>query len=160
MKRLCIAFVALTSLAHAVEAKRAQCTVFERHDRSQRFMAFEVNDATYPYILKINGVDEGASQRKLIDIQLYNKSQGRIETWYLGRVERSVDRQRSIYRLHFGEMALDTRQVDDRNNYTLFMDWENATAGWLDEGMAFNLYDVVEKEPQLVIWPAICKRLD
>ncbi|NKQ73469.1 hypothetical protein C3Y89_24555 [Rhizobium sp. UPM1132] len=160
MKRILIAFIALASLAHAAEAKRAQCTVFDRHDRSQRLMAFEVDDAKYPYILKINGVDEGASQRKLIDIPLYDESQGRFETWYLGRVERTMDRQRSIYRMHFGEMALDTRQVDDRSNYSLYMDWENGTAGWLDEGMAFNLYDVVEKKPQLVVWPASCRRLD
>ncbi|MGO7445104.1 hypothetical protein ACC668_10400 [Rhizobium ruizarguesonis] len=160
MKRILIALAALASLADGAEAKRAQCTVFERHDRSQRFMAFEVDDSTYPYVFKINGVDEGASQRKLIDIPLYDETQGRIETWYLGRVERSVDRQRSIYRLHFGEMALDTRQVDDRSNYGLYMDWENGTAGWLDEGMAFNLYNTVEEKPQLVVWPATCKRLD
>lgn len=160
MKRILIAIAAAATLANAAEAKRAQCTVFDRHDQSQRFMAFEVDDSKVPYITKINGVDEGASQRKLIDIQLYDKANGQMETWYLGRVERSVDRQRSIYRMHFGEMALDTREIADRSNYTLYMDWEHGTAGWLDEDMAFNLYDTVEKKPQLVVWPASCRRLD
>lgn len=62
--------------------------------------------------------------------------------------------------MHFGEMRLATRKVSDQSNYTLYMDWEHGTAGWLDEDMAFNLFDAVEEKPNLVVWPASCKRLD
>ena len=160
MKRILIAALVVGSFAHVAEAKRAKCSVADRHNSAERMMSFEVDDAVYPHILKINGVDEGASTRKLVDIPLYDKANGTFEKWYLGSVERSVDEQRSIYRMHFGEMLLATRKVSPRSNYTLYMDWEHGTAGWLDEDMAFNLYDAVEKKPNLVVWPVSCKRLD
>jgi len=97
----------------------------------------------------------GATPAKVVDIQLYDKANGQFETWYLSRVERSVNRQRSIYRMHFGETRFDTREVDDRSNYALYMDWEHGKAGWLDEDMAFNLFDTVEEKPNLVVWPGI-----
>ncbi|MQX45747.1 hypothetical protein [Sinorhizobium medicae] len=160
MRRLLIAALIVGGFTQAAEAKRAECFVADRHDSSKKMMSFEVDDDRYPHILGINGVDDGATPHKVIDIQLYDKANGHIETWYLSRVERSVDRQRSIYRMHFGEMRLDTREVDDRSNYTLYMDWEHGTAGWLDEDMVFNLYDVLEEKPTVVVWPASCKRLD
>ncbi|MGO4618573.1 hypothetical protein AB4Z34_01540 [Ensifer sp. 2YAB10] len=160
MRRILIAVLVVGGFTQVAEAKRAECFVADRHDRSQKLMSFEVDDDKYPYILNINGVDEGATPAKVIDIQLYDKANGRIETWYLSRVERSVDRQRSIYRMHFGEMRFDTREVADQSNYTLYMDWEHGKAGWLDEDLAFNLFDTVEEKPNLVVWPVSCKRLD
>lgn len=159
MRRILIAALIVGGFSQAAEAKRAECFVADRHDRSQKLMSFEVDDEKYPHILNINGVDEGATPSKVVDITLFDKETGKIETWYLSHVERTAVEQRSIYRMHFGEIGT-TWDISDRSNYTLYMDWEHGTAGWLDENMAFNLFDTVEEKPNLVVWPASCKRLD
>ena len=160
MRRTLAAIMIFCASTQGVDARKAKCSVPDRHDLAQLFMAFEIDDSVSPFIFKINGVDEGASDRKTIDIPLLNLSTARIEAWYLGSVERSAEDFRSIYRMHFGEAKPEGRGFQPMRNYTLYMDWKAGTAAWLDEDMAFNGFKVVEDKPNLVIWAASCHRLD
>ncbi|WP_168575900.1 hypothetical protein [Rhizobium ruizarguesonis] len=147
-------------LATEASAHKAKCSVPQAHERSQRLMSFEIDDTTYPYIFNINGMDEGATPEKLADISLFDEKTGEPEKWYLGDVTMEVDRQRSKFRMVFGEMLAATRKIHPRSRYTIFVDWEHGTAGWLSEDMMFNLYDVLDEKPTIVAYPASCRRMD
>ncbi|WP_313194898.1 hypothetical protein [Shinella zoogloeoides] len=142
------------------EAKKASCLVPHSHDRTRKFMSFDIDDTKPPYIFNVNGIDRGSSKEDLVDIPPYSKETAKFQTWYYSNVTMEVDRQQTKFSIAFGEPNASTYEFVPWDRYALYVNWEHGTAGWLDEGGMYNIFDILEKMPNVVAYPASCRRLD
>jgi hypothetical protein len=150
----------MMAMTAAAEARQATCTIRHPHDRGKKLFSFDIDDTKQPYIFNVNGIDGGASGEPVIDIRPFDSATAEFETWYYGNVKMEANGQRTRFQIAFGEPNWATKQFRAHDQYALYVDWEYGTAGWLNEGIMYNFDDILEKVPNVVVYPASCRRKD
>lgn len=156
----------------AAEAKKASCLVMTAPDPvnsngPQFLMSFDIDDTEYPYFSNVMVVDDDTSEK--IEIGLYDPKTARNMTDYFDRVAVRNDDGLSKFSIELGraypedpyDLAGPKRiQSSVTQRYALYVDWKHGTAGWLEEGSMYNIYDLLRDKPQYAVRPASCSRLD
>jgi hypothetical protein len=159
-KRIAVAALAVSALNNFAEARQAHCVIPFSRIVDRKILEFDIDVDKPPYLTKVNGEDEGSTDRRWIELMPFDSATARSETWYMGPVSLIPrhDPRQSIVRMQFGESVQHVFQpIED---IMFFIDWSIGKASWLNVGGAFDPFDAVTDRPQFVIQPVKCERLD